>query len=377
MITIIVTFILVLGTLILVHELGHFLTARIFGVKAEEFGFGYPPRIFGWVKDDEGKTKFIGHKTDSANFKNTVWSLNLLPLGGFVRIKGEDGENKAEPDSFGSRPVWQRFFMLFAGVFMNFVLCFVLLSIGFMAGIPSMVDDNPDPNLNAVNPKIQVISVMPASPAEQAGIQVGDEILSINNEPIKSISEVQELTSKNKNHEITLVISRATKKITYHLTPVSGSADAPGKIGTGLVKTAIVSYPWYESIYRGAVATITLTIAILTAFANLIADLFRTGTVSADVAGPVGIAVMTGQVAKLGWVYVMQFAALLSVNLAIINILPIPALDGGRILFLIIEKIKGSPVKQSREAAIHQIGFILLIALMALVIFRDIKTYIF
>jgi len=374
MLTLIV-FILILGVLILVHELGHFLTARMFKVKAEEFGFGYPPRMFGWVKDNFGKWKFLNRKADASQYKNTVWSLNWLPLGGFVKIKGEDENALREADSFATRSVFQRFIILFAGVFMNFVLCFVFLSVGFMAGIPTMVDDQPDPSLNSTNQQVQIMSIEPNTPAEQAGLEVGDVFISIDNQPIHYIRDIQQIISPRNEQLTQIIVSRGQEEITIEITPLAKTADGTAVIGVGLVKTALVKYPWYQAIYKGATTTFDLTVAILQAFGKIIGDLFTGQKVEAEVAGPVGIAMLTGQVVKLGWVYVLQFAALLSINLGIINLLPIPALDGGRILFLIIEKIKGKPVKQKIEGMIHQIGFMLLMLLMVLVIFKDFKTY--
>ncbi|MFH1890362.1 MAG: RIP metalloprotease RseP [Candidatus Kuenenbacteria bacterium] len=373
----IVTFILVLGVLILAHELGHFSAARIFKVKAEEFGFGYPPRIFGFVKSNiTGRWKRVGRKENAEKFKNTVWSLNWLPLGGFVKIKGEDGDNKQDENSFGSKPVWQRFIMLFAGVFMNFVLCFVLLSAGFMAGIPTMVDDVSDSAMELKNEKVIIMSVAENSPASNIGMQIGDQIFKIDGQQIFSIKEVQEKVNPKNGVDMEIVVHRRGEESIYNIVPaILQEGGEKAQIGVGLVKTAVVSYPWYKAIYKGAENTAGLTVAITKAFGNIIADIFRGNGVQADVAGPVGIAVLTGQVVKLGWIYVLQFMALLSINLAIINILPIPALDGGRILFLIIEKIKGGPVRQKVEGAIHQVGFILLLLLMALVIFKDFRTY--
>jgi len=202
----VIIFIIILGVLIVAHELGHFTTARIFKVKAEEFGFGYPPRIFGFVrKNDTGQWEKVGRKDDTTGYKKTVWSLNWLPFGGFVKIKGEDGQGKNETDSFGCKPIWQRFIILFAGVFMNFILCFVLLSIGFMAGIPTMVDDTLDPGLNAREEKIQIISVSEYSPASEIGLRLGDVILKIDDEEIKSIRQVQEIISKSEGKEIRIV----------------------------------------------------------------------------------------------------------------------------------------------------------------------------
>ncbi len=370
-----ITFIIILGVLILVHELGHFFTARMFKVKAEEFGLGYPPRIFGWVKDNNNQWKFIKPKDKAEDYRHTVWSLNWFPIGGFVKIKGEDANDLKKPDSFASRPIWQRFIMLFSGVFMNFVLCFVLLTIGFMSGIPTMVDDRPDPALNATNQRVQIISITPDSPAEQSQLQVGDTILAIDGQSVLSIKDVQHQTSSNKDNSLEFVISRGDQQFTIPITPTSLSPDEPAMIGAGLVKTAIVKYSIFQAIYKGAESTVGLTLAILQAFGKIIKDLVVGADIEAEVAGPVGIAVLTGQVVKLGWIYILQFAALLSINLGIINLLPIPALDGGRILFLAIEKIKGRPVKQKLEAAIHQVGFILLMGLIILVTFKDFKTY--
>jgi len=374
MLTVII-FILILGVLILVHELGHFVSARIFKVKAEEFGFGYQPRIFGWVKNDNGVWEKVGRQAEAEKYKHTVWSLNWFPLGGFVKIKGEDSNNLKEPDSFASRPVWQRFIMLFAGVFMNFVLAFVLLSIGFMSGIPTMVDDQPANNLHFSQTQIQIMSVMPNSPAQQAGLKIGDVILSINDQAAQYIKDVQDAIKASQSQPLEITIQRGQDKITKQIIPTFQPDQSAAIIGVGLVKTAMVRYPWYEAIYRGALTTLDLTLNILRAFGQIIVNLISQQKVAAEVAGPIGIAVLTGQVVKLGWIYVLQFTALLSINLAIINLLPIPALDGGRILFLAIEKVKGRPVKQKLEATIHQVGFMLLMLLMLLVVFKDFRTY--
>ncbi|PIP28888.1 RIP metalloprotease RseP [Candidatus Kuenenbacteria bacterium CG_4_9_14_3_um_filter_39_14] len=373
----IITFIIILGSLILVHELGHFITARMFKVKAEEFGFGLPPRIFGLVKNDHGKWRYVGPRTKAEDYKKTIWSVNWLPFGGFVSIKGENGDHQKDVDSFGSRKIWQRSTIMFAGVAMNFILCFVLLAIAFMVGIPSLVDDVTDPSLNASQEKVQIISVAKDSPAAAAQIAVGDIILKINGQPVATIQEVKDKISVSPNQEMDITISRANQEITQKIIPVSSAPDQPAQVGVGLVKTAIVRYPWYQAIYKGAETTLALTLAILKAFAKIIGDLITGQQMETEVAGPVGIAVLTGQVVKLGLSYILQFAALLSINLGIINLLPIPALDGGRLLFLIIEKFKGRPVKQSLEARIHQIGFVLLMCLMAFIILRDIKINLF
>ena len=372
----VLTFIIILGILVLVHELGHFLTARLFKVKAEEFGFGLPPRIAGWVKNDSGRWQKVKNNEADASYKKTIWSFNWLPIGGFVKIKGEDGEGETNNDSFSGKKIWQRFIMLFSGVFMNFILCFLLLSIGFTAGIPTMVDDEPQAGLNLKNEKIQVISVSENSPAALAGVTIGDVIYSVNGEPVDAIKTLQEKINSQKDQPTEFIFLRGDKELKKTITPGFLSDAAPrAAIGIGLVKTATVSYPWYVAVYEGAKNTIGLTIAIVKAFTKIIGDIFAYGKVAAEVSGPVGIAVLTGQVVKLGFIYILQFTAMLSLNLAIINLLPIPGLDGGRILFLLFEKIKGRPLRQKYVGLVHQLGFFFLIALIILITYRDFNTY--
>ena len=370
------TFIIILGILVLVHELGHFLTARLFKVKAEEFGFGLPPRIAGWVKNDSGRWQKVKNNEADASYKKTIWSFNWLPIGGFVKIKGEDGEGETMPDSFSGKKIWQRFIILFAGALMNFMLCFLLLSIGFATGIPTMVDDTPAAGLNLKSEKIQIISVAADSPANRSGVQIGDVVKSVNNEPITSIKALQEKINQQKNQATEFVFLRGAEELNKTIKPEE-LKDAEGRavIGVGLVKTAIVSYPWYQAIYEGAKNTIGLTVAIVEAFGKIIGDIFAHGKVAAEISGPIGIAVLTGQVVKLGFIYILQFTAMLSLNLAIINLLPIPGLDGGLILFLLFEKIKGRPLRQKYVGLVHQLGFFFLIALIILITYRDFNTY--
>jgi regulator of sigma E protease len=367
-------FIIILGILVFVHELGHFLVARRNGVMAEEFGFGFPPRVLGLYKAKNGKRKIVwgSKKVES---EDTVYSLNWIPLGGFVKIMGEDGEEKKDPKSFAEKSAFTRTRILAAGVAMNFLLAAVLLSVGYFVGIPQAVDDVTGGNFK--NEKIQIIETIPGSPAEQMGIQVGDQIVGAKDSSGKlvafnTIEQVQNYINSNKGQTISLDIKRGNEALDISGTPRTDFPASEGALGISLVKTAQVSYPWYESIWRGVKTTIDLAGMIIIAFGNLLWKLITGHSVGMDVSGPVGIAVLTGQVAKLGFIYILQFTALLSVNLAIINILPIPALDGGRILFILIEKLKGSPVSQKFEARAHNIGFALLITMMVVVTFRDV-----
>lgn len=372
MLTILI-FIILLGLLIFAHELGHFLAARRNGIKAEEFGFGFPPRLVGIVKDDaSGRYKIIwgGKEIESLH---TIYSLNWLPLGGFVRIKGEDGENK-DPDSFAQKSAWSRIKVLGAGVFANFIFAWFLISVVLTLGLPQPIV--PEERANYPDAKIQILEVKKNTPAQAMGLALGDEILTINRKKITSLKQVSDIIASNKGKEIEMQINRLGKEIVLKGTPRVEYPAGEGSLGISFGETAIVSYPFYEAIYRGALATYNITLAILQALGGLIASLFGAGTgAPVDIAGPVGIVYLTKQVSDLGLAYLLQFAALLSVNLAIINILPIPALDGGRILFVLIEKFKGSPVSRKTEGMIHQVGFILLLLLMAFITIRDFAVF--
>jgi regulator of sigma E protease len=372
MLTVII-FILILGLLVFVHELGHFVVARRNGVMAEEFGLGFPPRIFGVYRDKNGRWKIVwGSKQVESS--DTIYSANWIPLGGFVKIMGEDGEAEKDPKSFASKSSFARMRILAAGVGMNMFLAVFLLSIVYFVGIPQAVDDTASGNFQ--NEKIQIIETIPGSPAEQMGIKVGDQVFgAVENGKVmqfETVEQVQSYISVNKGKTIDLDIKRGGEAIRVSGVPRTDFPANEGALGISLVKTAQVSYPWYEAIWLGVKTTVELAWMVVMAFGGLLWKLISGQSVGMDVSGPVGIAVLTGQVAKLGFVYIMQFTAMLSINLAIINILPVPALDGGRILFILIEKFKGKPVSQKFEQRAHNIGFALLITLMVVVTFRDV-----
>ncbi len=372
MLTVIV-FILILGVLIFVHELGHFLTARQSGIKTDEFGFGFPPRILGFVKDEEtGKRKLVwGNKEVLSKF--TIYSINWIPLGGFVKIKGEDGEGKKEKDSFAGKPARTRIKVLAAGVMMNFILAWVLIAIALMIGAPEAVD-----SAQAVpNAHIQVTDVASNSPASTMGLKIGDEIVGTpSGTKFQSVSDLQKYIDSHKGQQIILEIKRGNQTLDLKGVPRANPPAGQGALGVELAATIIKSYPWYEAIWQGLLDVFNLIWAMIVAIYGILKSLFMGHSVSADVTGPVGIAILTKQVTALGLVYVLQFAALLSINLGIINAIPFPALDGGRILFVVIEKIKGRPVSQRVEQTFHTVGFLLLILLMIIITFRDVSNYI-
>jgi regulator of sigma E protease len=203
----------------------------------------------------------------------------------------------------------------------------------------------------------------------------GDTIISINNQPFDSYVQIQNYVDENKGKALTYQIKRGVEDLSLIIVPELMNDTGKGGIGIALAETGLVKYPWYSAIWIGIKQTVFLTWFTLVAFYELIKGLILGQGVSVDVSGPLGIAKLTGQVARLGFSHVLQFAAMLSINLAIINFLPIPALDGGRVLFLIIEKIKGRPVKKELEGVIHNIGFILLMLLVLVVTFRDVLKF--
>lgn len=370
-------FILVLSVLVFAHELGHFWTARKLGVKAEEFGFGFPPRAFGFYRDIKGKWRHFGGSRSLEDLPaeqapaDTVYSLNWLPIGGFVRIKGENGEGKQDHDSFAAKSLWRRALILSAGVMMNIILAAMLLSLGYMIGLPQSIDDV-RPSAHITKAEVVVMETLADSPAQKAGLQAGDVIVSVNGEAVNSSEGLQALVGANNGQATNFVVKSQAEEKNLQITPeIISSTGKPG-IGVSIYASGTVRYPFFIAIWEGIRATGLMFWAIIVAFAVLIRDLFLGAGVGGQVAGPVGIATLTGQVAGLGFAYLLQFMALLSLNLALINILPFPALDGGRLLFLLIEKFKGRPVRQSVEALIHTIGFWLLILLIIVVTYKDI-----
>ena len=348
-------FLVVLSVLVFVHEFGHFISAKKLGVRVDEFGFGFPPRAF------------------SVKRGGTVYSLNWIPLGGFVKIKGEMAEEATGRDSFATQSAPRRLLILAAGVTMNMLFAWFLFSVGAMIGLVETVDAV-HPSATVRNRAVTVTDVLPDSPASKAGIAYGDSIASVNGAPVVAVTALQE-TLRNASGEVALTLTRGSTSREVRVTPVLLEKVGKLGIGVGLLETGVVSYPFWYAPVRGAQITAMNTLAVFEAFGGLVAGLVTGKGVSADVAGPVGIAVATGEVARLGFIYLLQFTALLSINLAVINILPLPALDGGRVLFLIIEKIRRKPVDRKIEGIVHQIGFGLLLLLALFVTVQDVRRF--
>jgi regulator of sigma E protease len=351
----IIIFVIILGLLVFVHELGHFYAAKKSGMRVEEFGFGFPPRLFG-IKRGE-----------------TIYSVNWIPIGGFVKIAGENGENPQDSGSFANKGFWPRFAVLIAGVTMNILFAWFVVMIAVSIGLPTEI--RPDSDLPAsarVNePFVVFNNVSEGSPAQAAGFKIGDTVVSVNGQNVDTVEVIQAATQANLGQEIQFVVKRGDQIIEQTVVPRHDPPENQGPLGVSLSTVARVTYPWYEVPYRAAITTYDVLHGTIRAFVTIIGQWVSGESVEAQLSGPVGIAVLTRDVAQLGFIYLLQFTAVLSINLAVINAAPFPALDGGRIVFLIIEKLRGKKLPETAEGVANTIGFGLLILLMVFVTVKD------
>ena len=337
----IVAFLGVLAMLIIAHELGHFATAKAFGVKVEEFGIGFPPRL---ISITRGETKY---------------SLNAIPLGGFTKMVGE--VDPTEPRSLASKSVGTRILILSAGSLMNFLLPIILFSIAFM--VPH----------GLVTGEVLVQEVAPNSPAVKAGIEPGDTIISVNDNLVNNTGDLHRYLQLNLGKKTTMVITHddsTTEDV--HLVPRWKPPEGQG--ATGILVTTVnptivkQSEPFWRAIPLGAKECIETFILFKNAIIGLII-----GTEALQLGGPVAIFEITGEAAEAGLSPLLEFAAFLSINLAIINMFPLPALDGGRVVFVLMEWVRrGKRISPKTEGLIHGIGFVLLMAAILAITYQDI-----
>lgn len=353
----IVVFLAILSILVLVHELGHFFVAKFFKIKVEEFGFGFPPKVW------------------SRKIGETVYSLNLLPIGGFVKLYGEDEAGggkigtgakvtKNLDRAFFAKPIWQRLLVVVAGVFMNFVLAVIIISFIFATvGAPTPSEE------------VIITQISKNSPAEKAGLKPGEVIESINGREINKSSDLVSATKESLGKSIKLEVKDSSSKVRLvEVTPrVKYPADQ-GPMGVSIgQKVEVEKYSWYEAPIAGTKEAVKTSILIVAGVGSVISEIFKTGSVPQGVAGPVGIAQLTGEFVHTGIYAVLSFLALLSLNLAILNVLPIPALDGGRLFFILIEAVTRRKVPAKFESYAHAIGIALLLALIALITIHDVS----
>ncbi|MDP9381759.1 MAG: RIP metalloprotease RseP [Chloroflexota bacterium] len=333
----------VLGVLVFVHELGHFVTARMFGIRVDEFGFGFPPRLFGIKRG------------------GVLYSLNAIPVGGFVRIYGENGENANEPYAFGAKPWWQRAIVLSAGSAMNVLLAFLIFALLAMTvGV-------------AVGGRGAVISsVVPDSPAAAAKLQPGDKLRSIAGVPIKTPEDVRTTVGTALDRPVPVVVERGGREITLQVTPSSKRSREQGALGVQTSAEQVI----YErqdpltALRVGARQTFDTVVLFVTGIAALITGRADVG----GLAGPVGIAQMTSTVAEQArFVGLLTWTAFLSLNLFFVNMLPLPALDGGRLVFVLLEAIRRKKVAPQKEAVVHAVGMMLLLMFLIVISFFDVR----
>lgn len=352
----ILVFFAMLLVLVLVHEWGHLIVAKWAGCNVEEFGFGFPPKLIGKM------------------WRGTLYSFNLIPLGGFVRIEGEnmDEENPA-PTSFGSKSAGKRIAILAAGVTMNLLLAYVLLSWQAAVGTPTVVTDETASQLT--DQKTYILDIVPGSPAETAGLKAFDRIVSIEGTRNPNLDTVQQITKEHLGSEVSLLVNREGVDITIPVLARENPPQDEGAMGVSLASTGLQKVPVWQAPIAGAVRTWDMLSTIISQFGNLIRRAVSERVLDEAFTGPVGIALYTGEATRMGLPYFLEFMALISMNLAIINILPIPALDGGRILFIGIEKLVGRARLKKAESIAHTTGFALLILLMVFITFKDITKF--
>lgn len=341
--------------LVVLHELGHFILAKKFGVRVEEFGIGYPPRLIG---------KKIGE---------TIYSLNLLPFGAFVRLPSEIGESD-DPRSFSKQAVWKRALIAFGGVAMFWLVAIILLTAVMVLGVPAAVTDEEDGGL--VSPRVQVLMVAPGSPAETSGLIAGDIIrqLKVDDQKLNTdkVKEAQEFIIAHQGKEVVLTIERGKDLFDVALVPRVSPPEGEGAMGVALARTAIKHYAWWQAPGQAIISTANMTVAIIFGLGSILKNVFQGLPSGAQLMGPIGIFSLFTQMGQLGAVYFLQFIAIISIHLALINLFPIPAVDGGKLVFLGIEAVRKKPVSEKIEQKITTFFFSLLIALMVWVTIKDI-----
>ncbi len=356
----ILIFIIILLVLVLVHEFGHFFTAKRFGIRVDEFGFGFPPKLFGIKKGE------------------TEYSINLLPIGGFVKIFGEDPneENTVGPDaarSFVNKPKYKQAIVLFAGVFANFLLAWLLFSIGFISGLPTSVGSEPK-DYKMENVHLVVLSVLPNSPALAAGLKTGDKIVYIKSGDAVT-DQISPETVKSfvaLGKQLDMAYLRGNDPTYNMIQVIPKDTNGTYAIGISMDQIGTVKLPFFNAFWEGLKLDWSVTEGTVVGLYTLIVGGIMGKGSFANVTGPVGMVGIVGNAYQFGFVYLFSFAALISVNLAIINLIPFPALDGGRLFFLLIEKIKGSRMNPKFANTANMVGFAILIILMLLVTYHDV-----
>ncbi|HHU64323.1 MAG TPA: RIP metalloprotease RseP [Clostridiales bacterium] len=332
-ITTIIVAIIFLGILIIFHELGHFITAKRVGIKVEEFAIGMGPKILGFKKGE------------------TAYSLRILPIGGYVKMIGEDIKSD-DRRAFNNQKVWKRFAVLSAGSLMNFVLAVIFIVIlVYNIGVPAS--------------PVEIERVFENTPAQRAGLMAGDKILLVEGIRVDTVNKFAEILNENWGDSIEIKVLRDNKERDILLTLEPEAAERP-MISIKYEKVSV-----FQAIGLGVREFFSIIRKMIVSLVLLIRDLFA-GRAVDEVMGPVGIIGEIGKAFQKGKLYLLRLGALLSINLGVINLVPFPALDGSRLVFLLVEGVRGKPIDQEKEGLIHFAGFVVLIALMIFITYNDI-----
>jgi regulator of sigma E protease len=368
-------FIIVLAVLIFVHELGHFLTARWSGIRVDAFKIGFGPRILSWKRGE------------------TEYGVNLIPFGGYVKIHGEnpDEESVSGPDasrSFVNKPRWKQVIVLVAGVVFNFIFAWLLYTGGFMSGVTATQDGFEKYSDRVTNQRIMITFVQDGSPADKAGLVVGDIIGNISN-PVSmtsvvpkngsdgsSIGEIQNFINDSSGETLQFAMKSDGDKIAFkkivEVIPVSNIVEGKYAIGIAMQEVGDLKLPFFSAVWEGLHYTLVMIRETAIGLYSFIINIFQGTANFSDVAGPIGIAGIVGGAAKLGFTYLIMITALISINLGVINLIPFPALDGGRILFVLIEGVIRRRIPMKFTNWVNGIGFVLLMLLMVVITYKDI-----
>lgn len=349
-------FVIIFSLLILFHEWGHFYSARRLGLKVDEFGIGFPPRITGFKK------------------QGVIYSINWIPFGGFVKLHGDSSEAIDDRDAFINKTPGQRMAVLFAGVAMNFLIAWVLLMIGFWFKMPPLATsiEKLGNNVSQIESQVVAVKIIDNTPAQTAGLIAGDYILSADGQEFANPDDLKKFLVGKAGKQIDFTIKRRGEPITVTITPVESKE---GTIIGAFIDQSVekVAYVWWKVPWLAAKEIFVLIWLIIQAIAGLIYQLFTKATIPTDLSGPVGIARIAIDLMQLGWMRIMQFVIFLSLNLGVINLVPFPGLDGGRMVFVLLEFLRGGKkLSGSIENAIHTVGFMLIVLLVLVVTYKDV-----
>ncbi|MDB5224543.1 MAG: hypothetical protein JWO43_165 [Candidatus Adlerbacteria bacterium] len=351
-------FVIILIALILVHELGHFSIAKFFGIRVDEFGIGFPPRLF------------------AKKFGETVYSFNVLLFGGFVKIFGESNEDAAtDPRSFSRKSKWQQAAVTLGGIAFNLIFAWIILSVAYMVGMPSSAQHEGFGTVS--NVETTLVYVMPQSPAEKAGLKEGDVVTSVQTgtaqlEGNLSALPITEFIAAHGEESIIISIRRDGVPQTFLAKPVEGLVVDHKAIGVQLEDLGVLKLPVHLAFGQGAILTWQILKSTVIGLFSFFGTIFHGTANYSEVAGPIGIAGIGAAAVKQGFAAIVTITALISINLAVINVLPIPGLDGGRLALIIIEGIRRKPLSQKLTIGFTLAGFALLLLLMLVISYHDI-----